>query len=69
MCGQTITITANGKTAQATIMDLVSSLGIRVLLWPDLVLSVVPYWRRKLQLWGYGHESKFISILFDPRRR
>lgn len=27
MCGQTITITANGKTAQATIMDLVSSLG------------------------------------------
>ena len=26
LCGQTVTITANGKTAQAKIMDLVSDL-------------------------------------------
>lgn len=37
MCGQTITITAKGKSTQAKVMDLVSDLCTRILLQANLI--------------------------------
>ena len=48
MCGQTITVTANGKTAQATIMDLVSGLGVQAQHHIVKLISCLPYFRSAL---------------------
>ena len=62
VCGQTITISYNGMSTQATVMDEVSDLCTGIPLRSDLLPSVVPI----LRLRKFGYDSVPIFVLCAP---